>query len=313
MDRILRDFRYYLKMEKALSLNTVKSYVSDVGEFLSFCGKSCADVTRDDIIGWLSVRSKDALVGGGPQSTGAGKSRAIRKGISKRSQARSLSALRSFFEWLRAENERVDNPCEGVDLPKIGRYLPSVLSVDEVDAIMRSVSLDTPEGVRNRAILEVMYGCGLRVSEVSGLRINDVFLDEGYVRVIGKGDKQRLAPIGEEALDALRNYLDLRPEAADTRDADIVFLSRLRRRISRVSIFNIVKNQALAAGITKEISPHTFRHSFATHLIENGADLRVVQEILGHESILTTEIYTHIDSETWQRSVMEHHPAAGKS
>ena len=206
------------------------------------------------------------------------------------------------------EGERKENPCDRVEAPKLGKYLPAVLSVEEVSAILDSVDLKAPFGKRNRAILEVLYGCGLRVSECAGLRISHVHLDEGFVDVIGKGDKQRLVPLGDYAADAIRAYLPDRPEPAARAWEDYLFLNRFGKPLSRVSLFNLVKDQAMAAGIRKEISPHTFRHSFATHLIENGADLRIVQEMLGHESILTTEIYTHIDSSTWFKSVLENHP-----
>ena len=195
-----------------------------------------------------------------------------------------------------------------VDAPKIGRYLPNVLSEDEVVAILDSVKLQTWQGVRDKAILEVLYGCGLRVSEAVGLHVSCMFLKEGFVRVIGKGNKERLVPLGEMAVEAVEAYLNVRPEPADSESSDILFLNRFGRSLSRVSMFTMIKRQALAAGISKEISPHTFRHSFATHLLEHGADLRVVQEMLGHESISTTEIYTHIDNSTWQKEILEHHP-----
>jgi integrase/recombinase XerD len=179
--------------------------------------------------------------------------------------------------------------------------------VEEVEAILESVDLSKRFGRRDRAILEVLYGCGLRVSELTDLQVSHVYLDEGFVRVVGKGNKERLVPLGEMAAQAIRAYLEVREEP-DRGFEDILFLNKDGRALIRISVFNLVKKQAMAAGIHKEISPHTFRHSFATHLIENGADLRVVQEMLGHESILTTEIYTHIDSSTWQRSVLEHHP-----
>jgi integrase/recombinase XerD len=232
----------------------------------------------------------------------------IQKGLSKRSHARLLSSLRSFFNWCIEEGDLKDNPCDRIDAPKLGKYLPAVLSVEEVDAIMESVDLKAPSGLRDRAILEVLYGCGLRVSECTGLLLSHVHLDEGYVDVIGKGNKQRVIPLGEMAADAIRNYLPARPEPSARAYEDVLFLNRSGRPLSRVSVFNLVKERAMAAGIHKEISPHTFRHSFATHLIEGGADLRIVQEMLGHESILTTEIYTHIDSSTWQAAVLAHHP-----
>lgn len=284
--KIISDYSFYLKIERAMSPNTVEAYTSDVESFLSSSGLEPSQVTSGDILDYL----------------------ASCESLSKRSQSRLLSSLRSFFDWLVLEGDRKDNPCDAVDSPKLGRYLPEVLSVEEVSAIMDSVDVSTWNGKRDRAILEVLYGCGLRVSEAAGLKISELFIDEGFVRVVGKGDKERIVPIGEMAVAALRNYLAARPEPASRQYDDILFLNKFGKGISRVSLFNMVKKQAMAAGIAKEISPHTFRHSFATHLIENGADLRVVQEMLGHESILTTEIYTHIDSSTWQRAVLEHHP-----
>ena len=286
MDRLVTDYISYLRIERAMSPNTVSSYSSDVEKFFLAVGKAPSAVTTDDLRDYVSSR----------------------RDLSKRSLARTLSSLRSFFDYLVMEGERKDNPCDAVDLPKLGRYLPSVLSVGEVEAILDSVDLTSWQGRRDRAILEVLYGCGLRVSEAVSLRISCLFLDEGFVRVVGKGDKERLVPIGEAAVDAVRDYLVQRPSAAVSEYDDILFLSRLGKPLSRVSMFNIVKRQAILAGIHKEISPHTFRHSFATHLVENGADLRAVQEMLGHESILTTEIYTHIDTATWQAAILEHHP-----
>ena len=285
-EALLKDYTYYLRLERNMSPHTVAGYVSDVREALPSLGDDVAQVGTEDVLGYLSKRAD----------------------LSKRSQSRLLSALRSFFDWTVAEGWRKENPCDGIASPKLGRYLPAVLSVEEVEAILDSVNLSTPAGLRDRAILEVLYGCGLRVSEAVDLRISDVFLKEGFVRVIGKGNKQRLVPLGEMAAQAVMQYLDVRWEPADTDSEDILFLNRYGRTLSRGAMFNLVKKQALVAGIRKEISPHTFRHSFATHLIENGADLRVVQEMLGHESILTTEIYTHIDTSTWQASILSHHP-----
>ena len=284
MGRIAEDFRNYLRIERGMSPNTVASYSRDVEGLLeAFEGYRPADIGTPELERYLSER--------------------IEKG-----QARMLSSFRSFFNWCIEEGDLKDNPCDRIDAPKLGKYLPAVLSVEEVDAIIRSVDLRKPSGPRDRAILEVLYGCGLRVSECTGLRISHVHLDEGYVDVIGKGNKQRIVPLGEMAAEAIRNYLPSRPEPAARSFEDVLFLNRAGRPLSRVYVFNVVKNQAMAAGIHKEISPHTFRHSFATHLIEGGADLRIVQEMLGHESILTTEIYTHIDSSTWQAAVLAHHP-----
>lgn len=299
-EKLLNDFSYYLKIERRMSPNTVLSYVSDVRKFFENDDINPAKVTSEDIVRYFQELAS--------RTEGAGKSHLSSSGISKRSQARILSAFKSFFDWMINDGDREDNPCDGVDAPKLGRYLPAVLSVEEVSAIMDSVDLKTSQGQRDRAILEVLYGCGLRVSEVVELKRSNIYIDEGFVRVIGKGDKERVVPLGGMAIDAIKNYLltDSKPSSSDFED--LLFLNKFGKPLSRVSVFNMVKKQAMLAGIRKEISPHTFRHSFATHLIENGADLRVVQEMLGHESILTTEIYTHIDSKTWQAAVLEHHP-----
>lgn len=285
--QILGDYSYYLKVERQLSPNTVEAYCSDVKKLLDSAQLPAREFSADDINSFLAKSSKQ---------------------ISSRSQARVLSALKSFFDWMVGEGWRKDNPCDGIDAPKLGRYLPEVLSVEEVSAIIDSVKTDDWSGLRDRAMLEMLYGCGLRVSELCALRISAVYLKERFVRVIGKGNKERLVPLGDMAASAFSDYIEVRPEAAEPAFDDIAFLNRFGRPLSRVSVFNMVKRQALLAGVTKEISPHTFRHSFATHLVENGADLRVVQEMLGHESILTTEIYTHIDSASWQQDILSHHP-----
>lgn len=271
-----------------MSPNTVASYCHDVSRFLEWAGTPVKEIGTADIERYLSE--------------------AAAEGLSKRSAARLLSSLRSFFDWCLDEGEIRENPCDRVESPKLGKYLPQVLSVQEVEDILASVDLKAAFGKRDRAILEVLYGCGLRVSEAAGLRISDLRLEDGFIRVTGKGDKQRLVPLGEMARDAIGAYLEDRGEPADHNADDILFLNRFGKPLSRVSLFKLVKKQALAAGIRKDISPHTFRHSFATHLIENGADLRIVQEMLGHASILTTEIYTHIDTSTWHRVVLAHHP-----
>lgn len=267
-----------------MSPNTLAAYSSDLKEFFDTVKKEPGAVSQENILTYFSTLN-----------------------VSERTQARMLSAFKSFFQWMQLEGFRADNPAENVDAPKLGRYIPAVLSVDEVEAIMESVDMKTWQGVRDRAILEVLYGCGLRVSEAAGLRVQDLYLKEGFIVVIGKGDKQRMVPMGERAQDAMNDYLDVRP-CPHPQFNDFVFLNRFGKSLSRISIFNMIKKQAMLAGVNKEISPHTFRHSFATHLIENGADLRVVQEMLGHESILTTEIYTHIESGTWQRDVLDNHP-----
>lgn len=286
MKDILKDYENYLKIERAMSRNTVASYCSDVRKFLAAVPSQPEYVAPEDIEQYLSGISL----------------------VSKRSQARFLSSLRSFFNWLVLEGSITDNPCDKIESPKLGHYLPEVLSVEEVEAMMAAVDLSTWQGLRDRAILEILYGCGLRVSEAVGLKLSCLYFDEGYIRVIGKGDKERLVPVGEMAADAVNAYLERRPQPFDTESDDIVFLNRFGRPLSRQSMFKMVKTMALLADVRKEISPHTLRHSFATHLVENGADLRLVQEMLGHENLTTTEIYTHIDTTTWHKEVLDHHP-----
>ena len=288
---LLSNYNYYLRIERKMSPNTLASYCSDVSDVRDFTAVDPAKAASSDIIAYLSSRSDE---------------------LSKRSQARLLSALRSFFDWMVLEGLRGNNPCDNVDSPKLGRYLPAVLSIEEVDRIIASTDIATPKGIRDRAILETLYGSGLRVSEAVGLHISDIYLKERFLRIIGKGDKQRIVPIGGSEAAAIEAYLEVREVPAGPEYDDILFLNRFGKNLSRVSMFKMIKEQAVIAGIFKDISPHTFRHSFATHLIENGADLRAVQEMLGHESILTTEIYTHIDSSTWQAAVLEHHPRKGE-
>lgn len=272
-----------------MSPNTVASYISDLTAFFSAVGKDPKDVVPEDIISYFAETTA----------------------LSKRSQARVLSSLHSFYKWMIMEGEMTDNPSDAIEAPKLGKYLPAVLSVEEVDRLIAAVDLDSAFGKRDRAMLETLYGLGLRVSELISLRISSIWTEQGFVSVIGKGDKQRLVPLGGMARDAIRDYLEVRGPAADRESSDILFLNRFGRALTRIAVFKMIKAYAVKAGISKEISPHTLRHSFATHLIENGADLRAVQEMLGHESILTTEIYTHIDSSTWQRNILEHFPQRG--
>ncbi len=285
-ERLLKDYSDYLRIERAMSPNTVASYCSDVSAFLEAAGQPAESCGPDAVVDYLVSR----------------------RDLRDRSLSRLIIALRSFYNYLIIEGLIKENPCDKIESPKIGRLLPDVLSVGEVSEIIASVPEDTWCGIRDRAILEVLYGCGLRVSEVLGIRISDIFFEESFLRVRGKGDKERIVPLGEMAEDAVRKYLSVRPVPAGRAYEDMLFLNRFGKSLSRISVFNMIKRQALVCGITKEISPHTFRHSFATHLIENGADLRAVQEMLGHESILTTEIYTHVDSASWQAAVLSHHP-----
>lgn len=286
---ILSDYRSYLVIERALSANSVSSYLSDLAKLAgTYKDKSPEELSGEDLSAFIAQQAA---------------------AISKRSQSRLISALKSFFGFMEIEGRIQVNPADTIDPPKISRHIPVVLSVEEIDRIMNSVDLSEPEGQRNRAILEVLYSCGLRVSELISLRISDLFFDESFIRVTGKGDKQRLVPIGEPAKRAVQLYLSQTRRAYVSKKAeDILFLNRRGGKLSRQMIFLMIKSQCEKAGITKEISPHTFRHSFATHLVENGADLRAVQQMLGHESILTTEIYTHIDSRKWQESILIFHP-----
>lgn len=283
---MLKAYNSYLKIERAMSQNTVASYCSDIQKFLDFYQGSLEDADFHDIEEYICSRSD----------------------LSERSQARIISSLRSFFDWLVMEGILADNPCDRVEAPKMGRYLPSVLSLEEVDAIIGSVDVSSWMGLRDKAILEVLYGCGLRVSEAVELKISNLFLREGFVRVTGKGNKERLVPLGDVASESLKAYLERRPLPYDKASDDVLFLNRFGRSLSRISMFKMIKRQAVLADVRKEISPHTFRHSFATHLIENGADLRGVQEMLGHESISTTEIYTHVEAGKWQSEIRKHHP-----
>ena len=293
---ILSDYRSWLRIERSLSPNTVSSYLNDIAKLRKiYPERDPGELDGEDLSAFISSE--------------------VEHGISKRSQSRTVSSLKSFYGFLEIEGrlsgEDGRNPADTIDSPKISRHIPTVLSVDEVDRILSSVDLSVPEGHRNRAILEVLYSCGLRVSELVSLRISDLFPEDSFIRVIGKGDKQRLVPIGEPAVRAVQLYLSQTRRAFATntkKDEDILFLNRRGGKMSRQMVFLIIKRQCEIAGITKEISPHTFRHSFATHLVENGADLRAVQQMLGHESILTTEIYTHIDSRKWQQGILAHHP-----
>ena len=283
---MIKDYNRYLRIERAMSQNTVASYCSDVKRFMDSYQGRIENADSEDIEQYIGSR----------------------KDLTARSQARVISSLRSFYDWLVQEGVITDNPCDNVDAPKIGRNIPDVLSEEEVSRLMDVVDTSTWFGLRDRAILEVMYGCGLRVSEAVNLKISGLFLDEGFIRIIGKGNKERLIPIGDLAIEALLTYMEARILPADRASEDIVFLNRYGRPLSRISMFKTIRSLAQLAGIRRDISPHIFRHSFATHLIEHGADLRVVQEMLGHEDISTTEIYTHVDSSRWQAEIRNHHP-----
>jgi integrase/recombinase XerD len=291
----IKGFEYYLKLEKSLSHNSIDAYLRDVSklqQYLSLTGDSTIPekVTLQQLENFSQYLSK--------------------LGLSDFSQARIISGIRAFYKYLLMEDVIDSSPAELLEGPKLSRKLPDVLSYEEIDAIMKAIDLSKPDGTRNRAILETLYGCGLRVSELINLKISNLYLDVAFIKVTGKGNKERLVPIGSEAIKYINIYRhEVRIHMPVQKgQEDILFLNRRGRSLSRMMIFNIIKNLGKAAGIQKTISPHTFRHSFATHLIERGADLRAVQEMLGHESIITTEIYTHLDREFLRETILKYHP-----
>jgi integrase/recombinase XerD len=289
----INDFEMYLTLERSLSENSIDAYRKDVQKLHRYC-RANADVpptavTQDIIKSFLKHDYK-------PDSN-------------KRSQARTLSGIKAFYKFLILENRMETNPSELVEAPKLGIYLPGVLSIAEIEALIAAVDASRPDGHRNRALLETMYGCGLRVSETVSLRISDLFFNDGFIRVIGKGNKQRLIPIGQCAINEINRYLQKRAtQIIIPKYEDLLFLNRHGRALSRSMVFRIIKDLATKTGLVKKISPHTLRHSFASHLVENGADLRAVQEMLGHESILTTEIYTHLNRKRWHATILKYHP-----
>lgn len=289
---IIRKYHQYLKLEKALSPNTVDAYQTDLQKLLHFLegeGIAILDTTLDDLQHFASGLHDI--------------------GIHPRSQARIISGIKSFFHFLVMADYREDNPSELLEGPKIGFKLPEVLTVEEIDTIIATVDMSKKEGQRNRAILETLYSCGLRVSELCNLKLSELYFDEGFIKVEGKGSKQRLVPISPRAIKEIKYWLlDRNLGKIKKGFEDYVFLARWGNGISRIMIFHLIKELAEKAGITKNISPHTFRHSFATHLLEGGANLRAIQCMLGHESIATTEIYTHIDRNMLRSEIIEHHP-----
>ena len=290
--RICRSFQGYLTLQKGLSDNTRLAYSADIEKLLTWLSE-----------GGTALRSVD-------YATLQEFMAAIHDlGIAARSQARLVSGLKQFFHFLKLEGFIDEDPALLLEVPKIGRHLPEVLSVEEIDAMIEAIDLSTPEGVRNRAILETLYSCGLRVSELCNLKLSDLYLNEGFIKVEGKGSKQRLVPISPKAISELNNYFpDRNAGLIKPGYEDFVFISRFGKNISRIMVFHIIKELAGMAGIKKTISPHTFRHSFATHLLEGGANLRAIQCMLGHESIGTTEIYTHIDRNRLRQEIIGHHP-----
>lgn len=292
-DKAISDFENYVRLEKNLSDNSIESYLRDVGQLREF-------VEAEWNIGPTEVASEhiEAFL-----------AHVYDKGVAKATQARNLSGLKSFFHFLAIGDHIAAVPTEFVASPKLDRELPDVLAVEEIDAIVAAIDLSLPQGHRNRSMIETMYSCGLRVSEVVGLRLSDIFFEEGFIRVIGKGNKERLVPLSGEAHKRIEMYLpDRKALPIKPKSEDILYLNRRGGQLSRVMVFNILREAAALAGIDKAASPHTLRHSFATHLLMGGADIRQVQELLGHESVTTTEIYTHLDRSHLERSVQEHHP-----
>lgn len=284
---ILRRYRIYMQLEKHLSQNTIEAYMRDIKQFQHFILRQydCLpkDVARENIeryMDWLYDR-----------------------GTKKSSQARQLSGIKSFFNYLLLKDMIASSPAELILPPKPAKVLPDTLSTDEIDRMIATIDDSSPKGIRDKAILEVLYSCGLRVSELCNLRLGDLFFGEGYIRIIGKGDKQRLVPISGVACERIQRYKEVRTKKTTE---DTLFLNNRGTKLTRVMIFNIIKQAALLAGIDKSISPHTLRHSFATHLLEGGANIRQVQEMLGHESILTTEVYTHLDTTNLRQTIDTH-------
>jgi integrase/recombinase XerD len=291
-----KGFKAYLQLEKSLSSNSVESYLRDVEKLTQYL--QLQSIT--DSPAGLSLQQLQLFV-----------QYIAQLGLSATSQARLISGIKAFYKYCLVEQVVVNNPTELLEAPKTKRLLPDVLSVEEINAMSNAIDVSTAEGTRNKTIIEVMYSCGLRVSEVVNLKMSELYLADGFIRVIGKGSKQRLIPIGNEAIKHIQLYTSFVRNTINikTGNEDILFLNKRGSLLSRVMIFYIIKNTAALAGITKNISPHTFRHSFATHLIEGGADLRAVQEMLGHESITTTEIYTHLDRDYLRSTLQQFHPA----
>ncbi len=289
---IIRKYQQYLKLEKSLSKNTLDAYMTDLDKLLNFLQSENIEISDGclDDLERFSAGLHDI-------------------GIHPRSQARIISGIKSFFHFLIMADYLEADPSELLEGPKIGLKLPEVLTVEEIDSIIAAIDLSKNEGQRNRAILETLYSCGLRVSELTNLKLSDLYFDEGFIKVEGKGSKQRLVPISPRAIKEIKLYFTDRNRGKIKKEyEDYVFLARWGKNISRIMVFHLIKELAQTAGITKNISPHTFRHSFATHLLEGGANLRAIQCMLGHESIATTEIYTHIDRNMLRSEIIEHHP-----
>ena len=291
-EQILKRYEQYLRFEKSLSAHTLDAYLRDLDKLCQFLKDENIDLLE------VSLEHLETFTAGLRDA-----------GICPRSQARILSGIRSFYRYLVLEGHLEADPCELLESPQTGFHLPEVLTLDEIDNLIESIDLSTREGQRNRAILETLYSCGLRVTELCNLKLSDLYLEEGFIKITGKGEKQRLVPISPRAIRELQLYfIDRNTMDISSGYEDFVFISRKGKNISRIMVFHIIKVLSEAIGLTKSISPHTFRHSFATHLLEGGANLRAIQCMLGHESIGTTEIYTHIDRNRLRSEIIEHHP-----
>ena len=290
----LKDYRLFLKIEKGLAKNSIDSYGRDVKKLISYLEDNNITISPVDI---NETTIQEFIYG-------------VSKTINARSQARLISGIRNFFEYLIFEDYRKDNPTDLIETPKIGLKLPDTLAIEDIDKLINAIDLSEPQGERNRTIIETLYSCGLRVSELVGLQLSDLFFEEGFIRVLGKGNKQRFVPINTQTQKYIVNYInDIRILIKVKKGfEDTVFLNRRGKNLTRVMIFTIVKNLAIKIDLKKKISPHTFRHSFATHLLERGADLRAIQQMLGHESITTTEIYMHLDRSFLKEVVNTFHP-----
>ena len=290
---ILRRYVQYLRLERSYTPNTLDAYLKDLQKLLNYYSDEGIDFRQ------VTLKQLDGFA------------KALQElGVGPRSVARILSGVRSFYRFLTIEKEVETDPTELLESPKLGKHLPEVLSLPEIDAIEAAIDLSKPEGVRDLAIVEVLFSCGLRISELCSLKLSELYLEEGYIRVHGKGRKERLVPIGDSAIDRLRQWFVVRQGCkVKPGEDDFVFVSLRRgKRLSRISLFVYIKEYAAKAGIRKNISPHTFRHSFATQLLEGGANLRAIQAMLGHEDIGTTEIYMHVDKTHLRREILEHHP-----
>ena len=293
-EQAIQDYSNYLKLERGLSNNSISRYSLDIRKLVSYVHDLRLNINPDKI----EIQTVQQFIYHSAKS------------INPRSQSRLISALRGFFDYLIFENYMTINPLELIESPKIGRKLPDTLSIEEIDTLISSIDLGTPQGERNRAIIETLYSCGLRVSELTNIKISDLFFEEGFIKVTGKGNKQRFVPISSLTQKYIELYKDdVRPHAPIVEEhQDTLFLNRRGKQLTRAMIFTIVKQLTAKAGINKIISPHTFRHSFATHLLENGADLRAIQLMLGHESITTTEIYMHVDKSHLSKVINTYHP-----